>query len=205
MMRRFGILLCAWTLFAQLPLKFMGRAVTITKPTQWDQPASICLEGLDRQCYRAPEDYGTEPRAVLVQLDENTPAVLFAASTGGAASFDTHFALLREGRGAKLRNLFPPEMSLPNQGEHSFWNAPSISGSKIFVTASYVLGEDEAHFFEHRYMISTYVRRGPDLYQLADQYTTIHKYDAAKDHILDAERPEILARLKRVMQHSPRQ
>lgn len=40
-------------------------------------------------------------------------------------------------------------------------------------------------------------------YGLYDQYMTIRKYNPRKSHILNSEKPEILARLKRVKQESP--
>jgi len=80
---------------------------------------------------------------------------------------------------------------------------PSASNAPIFVTANFILGPDEAHYSPHRYIISAYVLMHPkllegDYYYLQDRYISVRKYDHEKDDILAAERPEILARLRRV-------
>jgi len=80
----------------------------------------------------------------------------------------------------------------------------SISDAQIFVMANYVWGPDEAHYDNHRYIISAYVRKPSSIlddlyYYLEDRYMTVHKYDLdANADILGSEKQEILARLRRV-------
>jgi len=74
----------------------------------------------------------------------------------------------------------------------------------IFVTADFVWGPDEAHYQNHRYIVSAYAYKHETLtdsesYFLEDRYMTAKKYDLeGKDDVLASEKPEILARLKRL-------
>jgi hypothetical protein len=199
----------------QLPPKFMGRTITVTTPGFEDAehmfpkgPATVCLEGSPRQCYTAPEKFGGNPEISVVQLDKNTPAVFFSAESGGTSGWQIHFALLRSGTGKDLEDLFMSDMSVSNQSQHAWWTDLTISDAKIFVTTDYVWGPGECHTCEHRYRISTYVLNTPAgldccySYYLGDQYMTVRKYgEGAK--ILNSEKQEILARLRRVKQQSP--
>ena len=188
--------------------RYMGREVTIIKPEREDQfipkgPASVCVEAPPhRQCYTAPEKFGNDPTVSIVQLDKDTPALLFSASSGGVSGWLVHFALLRPGTGKDLEDSFP-YISLDNQNQYAFWTEPSISRSPIFLTADVAWQSDQAHYGPHRYVISAYMRTPPyydgDIYLLEDQYLTIRTYDlGAKADALSSEKPEILARLSRV-------
>ncbi len=189
--------------------KFMGREVTITDPGTDDDgffpkgPATVCVEGPpQRQCYTPPEDFGRFPEVTLVQVGKEVAALLFSASSGGVSGYTTHLSLLHPGTGKGLEDLFPSNISISNQSEHEFWTLPALSDAPIFATADYVQGPDESHISEHRYIVSTYARRSSSLldglfYYLEDQYMTTRKYGEGA-HILSTEKPEILARLRRV-------
>jgi hypothetical protein len=190
--------------------RFMGREVTVTEPeTDPDGslpkgPASICIEGPpQRQCYTAPREFGRFPAVELVQVEKDMPALLFSAATDGVSGWRIHFALLRPGRGKNLDDLFLSETSVSNQSQHAFWNDSAISEAPIFVTADYILGPDESHYSDHRYIISAYVLKSSSLlngryYYLEDRYMTARAYvsDVHTD-ILGSEKQEILARLSR--------
>jgi hypothetical protein len=203
------------SVLAQSPPKFMGRAITITTPGFEDAehmfpkgPATLCLAGAQRQCYTAPEKFGGNPEATVVQVDKNTPAIFFSAASGGVSGWMIHFALLHPGTGKELENLFMSVPSVSSQSEHAFWADMSISDAKIFVTADYVWGPSECHICDHRYMISAYILNTPtgldccNNYYLGDQYMTVGKYGEGSK-ILNSERQEIIARLRRVKQQSP--
>jgi hypothetical protein len=72
------------------------------------------------------------------------------------------------------------------------------------VKAEFIWGSDEAHYSEHRYLISAYVVKSSvvpygTFYQLEDQFMTARKYDSQSGaDLLALERSEILTRLKRV-------
>jgi len=88
---------------------------------------------------------------------------------------------------------------------------PSISGSPILLTANFVWNPSASHFEEHRFIVSAYVIAADPsenesfFYYLADRYMTFDKYEVTIDDdgshktgLFVAEKPEILARLKRV-------
>jgi hypothetical protein len=195
---------------AQSLPKFMGRVVTVIEPErEYDffpkGPASVCIEGPpQKQCYTAPKDFARDPTVAPIQLDKDTPALLFSASSGGVSTFGIHFALLRPGIGKDLQDLFFSDVSVSNQSQFAFWSEPSISPAQIFLTADAIGGPDETNLYEHRCIISAYVLRSPlaadDLYYyLEDRYMTARKYDlAANADILASEKQEIFARLRRV-------
>ena len=184
----------------------MGRQVAIAKPRLDPDgfpvgPASICLEGPPRrQCYIAPKAFGNDPTVEIVQLQTDKPALLFSAASYGVSGWSIHFALLP---GTDMADLFATDMTVSNQSQHVFWREPAISESAMFLTAEFVwgAGPEEGHYGPHRYIISAYFpspSADDDRYHLQDRYMTVRKYDYEKADILAAERPEILARLKRV-------
>lgn len=189
---------------ASQSLTYLGRPLRIETTNTM---ASICLEGSpERQCYRTPEGYRASPKAEVVSVDRNTAAILFSAETVGVSGFMTHFALLQPGKSGKLDNLFMSPIELSNLSEHDFFSEPSLSGSKIFLTADYVSGNDESHYQPHRYIVSAYLRTHSELlegsyYFLADQYMTVRKYELRSKGVLKAERSEILRRLRQVVRH----
>ena len=214
------LFLGSWNVHAQsapakdLP-KFMGRAVTIAEPEldadgfQPKGPASVCIEGPQRQCYTAPKEFGRFPSVTVVQVKKDEPALLFSAASGGVSGWTIHFALLRPGTGKDLEDLFLSDMDLSNQNQHAFWTDPTLSKAAIFVTAEYVWGPEEGHYGEHRYIISTYVfglSREIDSYYLQDRYMTVRKYNLGdeKTDILVSEKQEILTRLRRAKAESER-
>jgi hypothetical protein len=188
--------------------KFMGREVTIHEPEHTVDnfpkgPATVCIEGPPReQCYTAPQEFGNYPGVELVQLAKDIPALLFSASSGGVSGWEIHLALLVAGQEKELQDLLVPQVTVSSQSQHTFWSEPAISDAKIFLTAEAVWGSAEAHFGDHRYTISVYVRASEDPnYWLEDRYMTVRRYDldSKMDDVLASERLEILARLKRVV------
>ena len=142
-------------------------------------------------------------------MEQGLPALLFSAASGGVSGYGLHFALLHPGQGKELEDLFLSGISISSQSEHEFWNLPDFSDAQIFVTAEYVWGPDESHYSEHRYIVSTYTRRPSSMiaglfYYLEDRYMTTRKYDIEKAHILNSEKPEIIARLSRVKAENQR-
>ena len=203
-----AFLLGASTLFAQRRISFMGRQVTVkvSEPVPGDvikRHATVCLEGSPRQCYSAPDYYFRHPKVEIVDVRNNEQSLLFSVETHGTSGFGIHVALLRPSTGNEgLNQLLTLELS--NLSQRAFWTESSISDSKIFVTAEWVSGPDEAHYDEHRYIISAYLYIYTSLlrqrnYYLEDRYMTVRKYDFDTSDILGAERDEIISRLKRVI------
>ena len=148
----------------------------------------------------------------MILIEKDAPAILFSAASGGVSGWGIHFALLQPGTGTALENLFPSNLTVSNQSQHTFLKDSAISDSQIFVTADYVWNLDDGHYGAHRYIISAYLRKSSPLlddryYDLQDRYMTARKYDlGANLDILSSEKQEILARLKRVKaEGEPRQ
>ena len=197
----------------------MGREVTLVEPeTDADGffpkgPASICIEGPpQRQCYTATEGIRKEPDR----------------DRGPDVGRHVRYSILgRERRSQWLRNSvrssspwytngpedFFSGITVSNQNQHAFCNDSAISDALIFLTADYNWGPDQGHYGAHRYIISSYVRTRLAFsnrfsYYLADQYMSIRKYyleATPTPDILTAEKPESLARLKRVKAASDRE
>jgi hypothetical protein len=91
----------------------MGREVTIIAPELEEDgffpkgPASVCVEGPQRQCYTAPKDFGNSPAVTVVQVEKDMPALLFSAATGGVSGFQIHFALLLHWTRKRFAELVP--------------------------------------------------------------------------------------------------
>ena len=191
--------------------RFEGRAVTVTVPeTDTDGfypkgPASICVEAPpERQCYTAPKDFGRLPTVTVIEVKKGEPAIFFSAASGGVSGFTIHFALLRPSN-MKLENLLVSDASVSAQSQNAFWTDDSISDAPFLITADYIWGPDEGHFSPHRFIVSSYVQKHSldlegDYYFLQDRYMTLRSYDLDEKEIdiLGAEKPEILARLRRI-------
>ena len=204
-------LILVTAVYSQSVPKFMGRVVTIAKPKLDADgffpvgPASVCIDGPpQRQCYTQPEDFGKDPEVSLVHVKKDLPALLFSAASGGVSGWRVHFALLRPDASKELVDLFIGDMEVSNQNQHAFWRDPSVSDSLIFLTAVAVWGPNEGHYGEHRYIVSAYVRKpvldlADSYYSLEDRYMTVRSYDIeANADVLASEKPEILARLRRI-------
>lgn len=204
------------TLSAQ-QLLFNGQPIVLSGATNEEvstgeakqTTASICVGKAPKQaCYIAPKDYWIAPKAEIVQIDKNTPAILFSAESWGVSGWQIHLALLQAG-GKELTNLLHPQIEVSNQSQHRFSNVPELSTAPIFLTASYIWSKGEAHHGPHRYIISVYRWQasehiGEASYVLADSYMTLKSYDTYEnDDILTAEAPEWKSRLHRVLANTP--
>jgi pimeloyl-ACP methyl ester carboxylesterase len=210
----------------QVVTEFEGHQVTLMKPgldanDLAEETARVCFDVTSTpQCYSPQHEpgsgwgpdqpIGTFPELMPMNLGGGRSALLFtvvARSYGSGAT--VHYALLRPGRLGSIENLLPPDLVLSEISEQDFWSDPSISDAPLLVTADFVWnGISEGHFSDHRFTVSAYtLAEDPNIpgrfnYVLEDRYLTARKYQIASpdasDHVLDAERPEILARLKRV-------
>ena len=183
--------------------KFMGRQVAIISPGHTADgfptgPASVCLDGPPKRlCYTAPKGFGNNAKVELVRLGKDMPALLFTAETGVVDGWSIHIALLGERLDPVL--LFD---HVDNQSQHAFWREATISSQTMFLLAEYAQDSDEFHYGRHRYIISAYFpnrANGGGIYLLEDRYMTARAYDlGAGADVLGSEKPEILARLRRV-------
>jgi hypothetical protein len=133
------------------------------------------------------------------------PAIFFAAAGGGTSGWRVHVALLHPNAGKDLEDLFSSDTEVSNQSQRAFWSDLTISNALIFVTADFVWGPDEAHYDNHRYIVSAYVYKHKALtnnasYFLEDRYMTAKKYNSdGGDDVLASEKQETLSRLKRLV------
>jgi hypothetical protein len=193
--------------------EFRGRKVRIVKPELDEngfakEAALVCFGGLPADCYNPGTSYGLDPELKIINLGNRRSALLFTAvNWRGGSGIGVHLALLQIGSKNQVLNLFPTDLQHSGIGQHEFLSDKSLSNAPIFVLADYVWGRDESHFDDHRFTISVYVLTpivglpDSDEYVLADQFMTARKYPSLGDNkvdILGAEKPEILARLKRI-------
>jgi hypothetical protein len=191
---------------------FHGNRVSFTMPPV--DPAehlalgrvAVCVESMPTpQCYtppRANPPFGTDPKARVVQLKGGLDAILFEVRATAGGSGSTHLlALLVPGKGKYLWNL-TPELTFGDQSEYRLWHVPSISDMPLLVVAEASWGAGETHFSKHRFFVTVY-SFDPALrvYSLRDKYLTSGKYPSFDEvdfiNVLEPERDEILARLKR--------
>lgn len=167
--------------------------------------AMVCVV-TSRECFVAPVDYGSNPRAELVELRPGKSALLFrvsASASGSGTSTMLSMLDLKDGRFVTLA----PDIRLSEQSEYAFWREPEISDAPILVTADYIAGPGETRFAKHRFRIQVFVvdaTRAADAspeYILRLEYVTDHFYpsfdEVSKIDVLSHERKAVLERLKR--------
>jgi beta-lactamase regulating signal transducer with metallopeptidase domain len=165
--------------------------------------ARVCVV-TSGECFVAPEYYGSNPQAELVELTPGKSALLFraTASASGSGSSTTLSMLdLKEGRFINLT----PDMQLSEQSEYALWREAGISDAPLLVTADYVAGTGETRFSRHRFRVRTFVldtvRATPALreYVLRSEFVTVRHYpsldEVSKIDVLSHEKVHALARL----------
>jgi hypothetical protein len=193
---------------------FNGSKVTFTMPAISAAehlalgPVVVCVEFTPiAQCFRPPNEnarFGTDPTAKVIELKSGMDALLFDVQSYAGGSGSTHLlALLQRGPagGKNLANL-TPDLTFGNQSEYRFWNVPSVSDMPLLVVADASWAAGEAHFSSHRFLIGVYsFDPALHIYSLRDEYMTSSKYPSFNEvdviSVLEPEREEILARLKR--------
>jgi len=190
-------------------LVFKGQKVEITESgttpdgVEPKGPAKICLVS-SGTCFIPPNSepqFGFSPEAKIVQLSPKQQALLFTAVASASGSGSLTLLALLDIRNGSLENLLP-DVRISEQGEYKIWNEPSISRTALVVTADYLWGDGETHFSRHRFKIRTYAfGTSASRYDLRDEYLTSKKYpsldEADKITVLEQEKAEILARLRR--------
>ena len=143
-----------------------------------------------------------DPKAKVVQLKAGLDALQFEVRATAGGSGSTHLlALLVPGKGKYLSNL-TPELTFGDQSEYRLWSVPSVSDMPLLVLADASWGAGETHFSKHRFSATVYsFDLALNVYSLRDKYLTSGKYPSFDEvdviNVLEPERGEILARLKR--------
>jgi len=155
-------------------------------------------------CFTAPRNeppFGFLPHVEVVRLNPTQTALLFSAVASASGSGSLKLLALLHLRNGNLEDLLP-SVRISEQGEYRLWREPSVSKMVLVVTADYLWGDGETHFSRHRFKVSTYAfGTSASSYLLCDEYVTSKKYpsldEADKITVLEQEKPEILARLRR--------
>lgn len=189
---------------------FRGNKVSFAMPPVDSEglangPVIVCVESTPKpQCYTPPEanpPFGTAPKAKVVQLKPGIDVILYEVHAYAGGSGSRHLLALLEPDKGYLSNL-TPDTTFGDQSEYHFWNVPSISDMPLLVLADASSGPGETHFDKHRFLVTVY-SFVPEWhsYSLRDKYLTSGKYPSFNDvdviNVLEPEREEIVARLKR--------
>jgi hypothetical protein len=191
---------------------FHGSKVTIAMPAIGYAekiplgPAIVCVAFVPTpQCYTPPKEnppFGADPKVKVVQLKPGRDALLFQVrATAGGSGSKNLLALLEPGKGKNLSNLLL-DVTFGDQSEHHFMNVATISDMPLLAIADASWGAGETHFSKHRFMVTVY-SYDPALnyYGLRDKFLTSAKYPSFDEvdviNVLEPEREEILARLRR--------
>ncbi|WP_175818862.1 hypothetical protein [Burkholderia sp. BCC0419] len=142
--------------------------------------------------------FGLNPRSERLPIASGGSWVFFSGMfSGGGSGMLERVAVLRVGANGKIENLMP-KVTQTEMADRAMWNLPEVSPYPLFVRADYEWGKDEDHFGPHFFEVDAWVF-DPAANQYAKRfaYRTSKRYDRGEggDHVLSAERPEILRRL----------
>ncbi|WP_246326953.1 hypothetical protein [Burkholderia guangdongensis] len=143
--------------------------------------------------------FGLKPRSERLPLSSGGAWVFFSGmfSAGGSGMLE-RVAVLRYGAGGKIENLMP-EMTETEMADRAMWNVPEVSPYPLFVRADFIWGKGEDHFGQHFFEVDAWAfDPATNQYGKRFSYRTAKRYDRGEnsDHVLIAERGEILRRLK---------
>ncbi len=149
-------------------------------------PAKACIQGTDSSgCYTASVTltgssevwhYGGQTKVETKDLGDGHSIIVLMASTSGASDTARLLALLGADSKGRLVNLLP-FVSLTLEDQYLYWISPASSSYGIVTIASYLWGERETHFEDHRYKLSSYEYcPAQGRFVLADQFTTQSKF-----------------------------
>ncbi|OXI31369.1 hypothetical protein CFB89_18080 [Burkholderia sp. AU16741] len=142
--------------------------------------------------------FGLNPRSERLPIASGGSWVFFSGMfSGGGSGMLERVAVLRVGANGKIENLMP-NVTETEMADRAMWNVPEVSSYPLFVRADYVWGQDEDHFGQHFFDVDAWVfDPAANQYAKRFSYRTSKRYDRGEgsDHVLAAERAEILRRL----------
>jgi len=204
--------------------EFNGHKVILVEPKRdangWaTESYKLCFDSPTppRHCFKPSERFGpvgsvTDLRPIDLGRGRSGLFIATAANFGGPGTIVELALLDFPNPRDEIENRLFLEGYLSEISYYDFWNESSISDAPIFITANYVWGAEVGRFSDHRFIISSYVLREDKIspesfyYRLDDRYMTVNKYTSDdKSPVLSREKPEILARLKRVNAERERQ
>ncbi len=166
---------------------FPGRAPCFEMP-----PAPV--SGSSKELYQ----FGLNPRSERLPISSGGSWVFLSGTfSGGGSGMLERVAVLRYGANGKIENLMP-EITETEMADRAMWKVPEASPYPLFVRADYVWGKDESHFEKHFFEVDAWAfDPATSQYKKRFSYRTAKRYDRGEgsDHVLSAERAEILRRL----------
>jgi hypothetical protein len=190
---------------------FHGGKISFTTPARNPvegrpiEPVTVCAAFAPMpQCYTPPKStppYADNPKVKVIELKPGLDTLLFEVEATGGSGSRHLLSLLEPGKNRALSSL-TSDVTFSGESEYRFWTVPTVSDMPVLVIADAFWSSGESHYAKHRFFVSTYAF-DPKLhiYSLLDKYLTSGKYSSLDDvsviNVLEPERDEILARLKR--------
>ncbi|KAG8150103.1 hypothetical protein [Burkholderia catarinensis] len=147
---------------------------------------------------KALYQFGLNPRSERLPIASGGSWVFFSGMfSGGGSGMLERVAVLRYGANGKIENLMP-KVTATEMADRAMWKVPEVSPYPLFVRADYVWGKGESHFEAHFFDVDAWVfDPATSQYEKRFSYRTTRRYDRGEgsDHVLSAERGEILRRL----------
>ncbi len=171
----------------------------------------LCLLPGRTQCFAMPSsplpnskteryEFGLQPRSERLPIGAGGSWVFFSGMfSGGGSGMLERVAVLRYTADGRIENLMP-EVTATDIADRAMWNVPDVSPYPVFVRADFIWGDGEDHFGQHVFGVDGW-RFDPAVHQYRKvfSYRTQRRYARGgddDDHVLKAEREEILRRLR---------
>ncbi|CAB3768698.1 hypothetical protein GQ57_34610 [Burkholderia sp. MSh2] len=142
--------------------------------------------------------FGLMPRSERLPIASGGAWVFFSGMfSGGGSSMLERVAILRYGANGKFENLMP-EVTQTEMADRAMWNVPDVSPYPLFVRADFEWADNESHFDKHLFVVDAWAfDPATGRYAKRFSYRTTRRYDRGEgsDHVLSAERAEIMRRL----------
>ncbi|WP_226800405.1 hypothetical protein [Burkholderia sp. Z1] len=142
--------------------------------------------------------FGLNPRSERLPIASGGSWAFFSGMfSGGGSGMLERVAVLRYGANGTIENLMPV-ITETEMADRAMWKVPDISPYPLFVRADYVWAKDESHFDKHFFDVDAWTfDPATSQYKKRFSYRTARRYDRGEgsDHVLSAERGEILRRL----------
>ncbi|WP_414441760.1 hypothetical protein [Burkholderia sp. 22PA0106] len=143
--------------------------------------------------------FALNPRSERLPLAGGGSWVFFSGMfSGGGSGMLERVAVLRHAADGRIENLMP-EVTATDIADRAMWNVPEVSPYPVFIRADFIWGDGEDHFGQHVFGVDGWTfDPGVHQYRKVFSYRTVRRYARGDqdDHVLKAEREEILRRLK---------
>ncbi|WP_423395238.1 hypothetical protein [Burkholderia sp. LMG 21824] len=177
-----------------LPLSGVKLCVLPGHAPCFEMPPAPLPDGSTKVQYQ----FGLDPRSERLPIASGGSWMFFSGMfSGGGSGMLERVAVLRYRANGKVENVIP-KVTQTELADRAMWTVPDVSPYPLFVRADYVWGKDESHFGPHFFVVDAWVfDPAANLYTKRFSYRTTRRYDRGEgsDHVLAAERAEIMRRL----------